>query len=157
MKEVFDVSYAVHRMGEERAQRKEIKKHHQINTNNTNARQSQLRALAASRDDDDENSSDSDTSSSLDSSDVDANDPLGVAVMKLKSRFENDPSGAELFRRDMQQKRQEKRTGKINRTDVKTVVAPGDVQRKPFELNLDNATLIERRRKSTPSGRELID
>jgi hypothetical protein len=156
MKEVFDVSYAVHRMGEERAQRKEIKKH-QINTNSTNTRQSQLRALAASCDDDDENSSDSDTSSSLDSSDVDANDPLGVAVMKLKSRFENDPSGAELFRRDMQQKRQDKRTGKMNRTGVETVVAPGDVRRKPFELNLDNATLIERRRKNTPSGRELID
>jgi hypothetical protein len=56
MKEVFDVSYAVHRMGEERAQRKEKKKLQQ-NTNNT--AQHRFKVFNASiENDDDENEED---------------------------------------------------------------------------------------------------
>lgn len=125
MKEVFDVSYAVHRMGEERAQRKETKKQQ------TTA-QSRFKVFNAPINNDEEeemvNDDSSNTSSSddnidslcstLDSSQIEKKKPSNdnLLIKKLAGRFNDAPST-------------------VNRK-----------AKKSFELNMCKATLLGRRK-----------
>jgi hypothetical protein len=144
MKEVFDVSYAVHRMGEERAKRKETKKllQQQPSYQRLQAFNAPLPSLDDDNDDEDimmAPDNDSNTSSSSSSSDEDKHHERQIESLSktLDSQLALDNEQA-------------KRNSLIKKLagNLKTDGPPIVNQKvKPsFDLNMSNATLLGRRK-----------
>lgn len=125
MKEVFDVSYAVHRMGEERAQRKETAK-------KSTTAQSRFKVFNAPLNDEEEEDMVNDDSSNTSSSD----DNIDSLCSTLDATQIKKPNNDNLLIKKL--------AGRFNDE------TPPTVNRKPnkksFELNMGKATLLGRRK-----------
>lgn len=145
MKEVFDVSYAVHRMGEERAQRKEIKKLN--NNNNNNTAQNRFKVFNAPIENYDEDEEDDDIMMKDDSSNTSSatssveshEDKMASLNSALNdSHITNEKKSAPnnlLIK---------KLAGGLT-TDSPPIIV-NQKPKKTFDLNLGNATLLGRRK-----------
>lgn len=129
MKEVFDVSYAVHRMAEERSRRKEIRRRQQ--------QQQQASShftypnMMGNIDDDDDDDDD----------DNDGDDQENIAPPPNVSSHGEPTSLLQKMQRD-------KITQQMDKPAVSTKRSSAHKKSKPtFELSLEKATLIDRRRR----------
>lgn len=145
MKEVFDVSYAVHRMGEERAQRKEIKKFN----NNNNTAQNRFKVFNAPIGNDDEDEEDDD----IMMKDDDDSSNTSSATSSVESH-EDKMASLNSALKDSHINNNEKKSAPNNLlikklagglyTDSPPIV--NQRVKKSFDLNLGNATLLGRRK-----------
>ncbi|KAI8371386.1 kinase-like domain-containing protein [Radiomyces spectabilis] len=171
MKEIFDVSYAVHRMAEERARRKEIKKKGKNQHGFQQAIHSQMLDDDEDHDDPDENHDDDvsddltgdETSSSSQSANEEEHERQ-IEVLRNKladTSVDQDTPGKRLqqLQRDrlLQQIRQEEQTRQ------RVIKPPSDKRgqkshksKAVFDLNLDNATLLGRRKNNENLASPLV-
>ncbi|KAI8143490.1 kinase-like domain-containing protein [Fennellomyces sp. T-0311] len=142
MKEIFDVSYAVHRMAEERSRRKEMRRRQQRRGGGL----ANTLSNVYSDDEDAYDGFDDDTASSSNSSSHDGETLRSTATVDSRG---NAPS-------NMLQKLQRDRVAQHIRAEKpmpKSEPKRSPRKAKPvFELNMDNATLLGRRRNHPPQA-----
>jgi len=151
MKEVFDVSYAVHRMAEENARRKALAA---SNPNGPPAAFSALQAMNNIDEDEDEEAyglttDNSDSSQSADSGEESDHPTASAMTNQIKVQMDNlrlkNPPGQRL-----QQSQRERVAahlkGSASKPASERTSAKSASKKSPFELKIGNATLLEKRK-----------
>lgn len=136
MKEVFDVSYAVHRMAEERSRRKEIRRRQHQQQASSNLRSDAAYSNMMGNIDDDEDDDDYNNDEDDDDNQENIAPPPNVPS-------HGEPTSL------LQKMQRDKITQQMDKPAVSTKrsSAHKSAKSKPiFELNMDKATLIGRRR-----------
>lgn len=155
MKEIFDVSYAVHRMAEERARRKELRRRQRREPGRVpppNALNNFYDEDDDDEDDDDEdddmdyNADDRETDDTNGSSDASdsrstSDSDIETARSRLSKATLNQNTPGNLI-----QQRQRDRIGQKLRAEVAEAKAKKRAPKPVFELNMDKATLLGRRK-----------
>jgi serine/threonine-protein kinase RCK2 len=158
LREVFDIGYAVHRQEEEAKRRKNFK--HGYRGAGAPGQMGNLNALDEDDYDEEDDAYDDDISSKVPKS----QQPSDVTGMEVKMRSTNlgtQPSSAAQARAAAapprsQQQQQDRGYGQ--HSPAVAAAAKQSVGRKakqPFELSLDNSTLLGRRNKGGPGGMQM--
>jgi hypothetical protein len=132
MKEMFDISYTVHRMAEEKVHRKNLKLHQTIVDKNANRRSVFMSAINDNTDDDDimDKESESDmTTDENSSTQTGSEDEADKELESLKDKLN-------VIALEQMEKAPRENPGKKLRNNF----------RQPFELNMNKATLLGRRK-----------
>jgi rubrerythrin len=132
MKEMFDISYTVHRMAEEKVHRKNLKLHQNTVDTNANRRSVFMSAINDNTDDDDimDKESESDmTTDENSSTQTGSEDEVDKELESLKDKLN-------VVALEQMEKAPRVNPGKKLRNNF----------RQPFELNMDKATLLGRRK-----------